>query len=72
MFIAGSALFTAGTLLAAAAPDQGLLLAGRVVQGVGAAALSPAAMSLLMLTFPGRAASQGHEHLGRRLDAGRC
>ena len=55
MFSAGSALFTAGTLLAAAAPDQGLLLAGRVVQGVGAAALSPAAMSLLMLTFPGRA-----------------
>jgi MFS family permease len=55
MFTAGSALFAAGTLLAAAAPDQGLLLAGRVVQGVGAAALSPAAMSLLLLGFPGRA-----------------
>ena len=41
MFSAGSALFMAGTLLAAAAPDQGLLLAGRVVQGVGAAALRP-------------------------------
>ena len=54
MFTAGSALFTVGTLLAAAAADQGLLLAGRVVQGVGAAALSPAAMSLLMLAFPGQ------------------
>ena len=30
-----------------------MLVAGRVVQGAGAAALSPAAMSLLMLNFPG-------------------
>ena len=55
MFTAGSGLFTVGTLLAAVAADQGLLLAGRVVQGVGAAALSPAAMSLLILAFPGQA-----------------
>jgi len=55
MFTAGSALFTVGTLLAAVAADQGLLLVGRVVQGVGAAALSPAAVSLLMLAFPGQA-----------------
>ena len=55
LFSAGSALFTVGTLLAAVAANEGTLLAGRVVQGVGAAALSPAAMSLLMLAFPGRA-----------------
>jgi EmrB/QacA subfamily drug resistance transporter len=55
LFIAGSVLFTVGTLLAAGAANEGTLLAGRVVQGVGAAALSPAAMSLLMLAFPGRA-----------------
>jgi EmrB/QacA subfamily drug resistance transporter len=54
MFTAGSTLFTLGSLLAAAAADQGPLLAGRIVQGVGAAALSPAAMSLLMLAFPGQ------------------
>ena len=54
MFIAGSALFTAGTLLAAFAFSPGVLMAGRIVQGAGAAALSPAAMSLLLLTFPGR------------------
>ena len=53
MFVAGSALFNVGTLVAAAAADQWVLVAGRVVQGAGAAALSPAAMSLLMLTFPG-------------------
>ncbi|WP_395657133.1 MFS transporter [Nocardioides sp.] len=53
MFVTGSLVFTVGTLLAATAADQWLLVAARVVQGAGAAALSPAAMSLLMLTFPG-------------------
>jgi EmrB/QacA subfamily drug resistance transporter len=55
MFIAGLSAFTAGTLLAAASNDEWLLIAGRVVQGAGAAALSPAAMSMLVLTFSGRA-----------------
>lgn len=55
MFTGGSVLFTVGTLLAALATDQGLLMTGRIIQGAGAAALSPAAMSLLMLAFPGRA-----------------
>jgi EmrB/QacA subfamily drug resistance transporter len=53
MFIAGSALFTVGTLVAATAANEWMLVGGRVIQGAGAAALSPAAMSLLMLNFPG-------------------
>ena len=53
MFIGGSMLFTLGTLVAAGPTDAGLLVAGRLVQGAGAAALSPAAMSLLLLNFPG-------------------
>ena len=52
IFVSGAALFTAGTLLAAAAVNQQMLILGRVVQGVGAAGLSPAAMSLLLATFP--------------------
>lgn len=55
MFIGGSAVFTLGTLVAGLAPTAGFLVAGRIIQGVGAAALSPAAMSLLLLTFPGDA-----------------
>ncbi|RNM14057.1 MFS transporter [Nocardioides pocheonensis] len=55
MFVGGSALFTLGTLVAGCAPTAGFLVAGRIVQGAGAAALSPAAMSLLLLTFPGEA-----------------
>jgi EmrB/QacA subfamily drug resistance transporter len=52
IFVSGAAVFTAGTLLAAAAANQEMLILGRVVQGVGAAGLSPAAMSLLLATFP--------------------
>lgn len=55
MFTGGAALFTIGTVLAAGATDGGWLVAGRVVQGVGAAALSPAAMSLLLKSYPGPA-----------------
>ncbi len=53
MFILGSAAFTTGTLVAATATHAWMLVAGRVIQGAGAAALSPAAMSLLMQNFPG-------------------
>jgi EmrB/QacA subfamily drug resistance transporter len=52
VFVAGASLFTLGTLLAAAAMSKELLIVGRVVQGIGAAGLSPAAMSLLLATFP--------------------
>jgi EmrB/QacA subfamily drug resistance transporter len=52
LFIAGAGLFTFGTLFAALAAGPVMLIGGRVVQGVGAAALSPAAMSLLLATFP--------------------
>ena len=55
MFIGGSALFTVGTLVAGFAPAAEALVAGRIVQGAGAAALSPAAMSLLLVMFPGPA-----------------
>ena len=52
LFTTGAGLFTLGTLTAALATSPELLIGGRVVQGVGAAALSPAAMSLLLATFP--------------------
>ena len=55
MFVTGSLLFTVGTLVAAASSGELLLITGRVLQGVGAAGLSPAAMSLLLISFPGQA-----------------
>ena len=54
VFTLGSALFTVGTLVAAGAPSEWVLITGRVVQGAGAACLSPAAMALLLVNFPGK------------------
>jgi EmrB/QacA subfamily drug resistance transporter len=54
-FVVGSVVFTLGTLLAAVSVNQAMLIAGRIIQGAGAAALSPAAMSLLLVSFPGEA-----------------
>ena len=61
VFTVGGWLFTIGTLVAATAVSQQLLVAGRVVQGVGAAALSPAAMAMLLAASPagGRARAMG-------------
>ena len=51
-FVAGLSVFGAGSLVCAFAGDATVLLAGRAVQGVGAALLSPAALALLAQAFP--------------------
>ncbi|MER6165309.1 MFS transporter [Streptomyces violaceorubidus] len=52
LFLAGLALFGAASLLATFAWDPASFLAGRALQGLGAAALVPTGMSLLTTTFP--------------------
>ncbi|OZM78033.1 MFS transporter [Pseudonocardia sp. MH-G8] len=51
VFLTGIAVFTGASLLAGIAPHAGLLIAARAVQGVGAALVVPAALSLLAVTF---------------------
>ncbi|MFJ7147783.1 MFS transporter [Streptomyces sp. NPDC100445] len=52
LFLSGLALFGAASLLATLAWDPASFLAGRALQGLGAAAIVPAGMSLLTTTFP--------------------
>ncbi|MFE6780396.1 MFS transporter [Streptomyces sp. NPDC057702] len=52
LFLTGVVVFTLASVLCAIAPTTGWLIAGRVVQGVGAAALSPASMALLANAYP--------------------
>ncbi|WP_328989147.1 MFS transporter [Kribbella sp. NBC_01245] len=52
VFITGVTIFTAASLLGGLAPSAELLLAARVLQGIGGAIAAPAALTLLMLTFP--------------------
>src|SRR4030095_10972054 len=51
VFMVGVVLFTLASLGCALAPSAGVLLAARVVQGVAAAMLTPAALALLITTF---------------------
>src|SRR5436305_4124822 len=51
LFIAGLALFAVSSLLCGLAWSEGSLIAFRAVQGLGAALLSPAALSILTTTF---------------------
>jgi EmrB/QacA subfamily drug resistance transporter len=50
-FMSGMAVFTAGSLLCALAPSIPVLIAGRMVQGVGAAVMMPSTLSILTNTF---------------------
>jgi EmrB/QacA subfamily drug resistance transporter len=51
MLMIGLSLFTLGSLAGGLAPDFSVLLTGRVLQGVGAAIASPAALALLTTEF---------------------
>ena len=52
LFIAGVLLFTAASLVCGLAWSPAALLAARVVQGVGAAIMTPTALSIISTTFP--------------------
>ncbi|WP_285582126.1 MFS transporter [Actinoallomurus iriomotensis] len=52
VFLTGVAVFTLASLLCSVAPTLGWLVAARVLQGVGAAALSPASLALLASAYP--------------------
>jgi DHA2 family multidrug resistance protein len=53
-FFAGSvALFTAASVACALSPGMGMLIACRVLQGLGAGGLLPLSQSVLMALFPG-------------------
>jgi MFS family permease len=52
LFLTGLAVFAAASVLATVAWDPASFLAGRALQGVGAAAIVPTGMSLLTTTFP--------------------
>ncbi len=52
VFVLGTALFAAGSVLSGAAGDEVALIAGRVVQGAGAAAMLPLSLAIVVNVFP--------------------
>jgi EmrB/QacA subfamily drug resistance transporter len=51
VFLGGLALFAGASLVAGFSQSDAMLIAARTVQGLGAAALSPAALAILTVTF---------------------
>jgi EmrB/QacA subfamily drug resistance transporter len=51
MFLAGLVLFTIGSAICGFSSSFGVLIAGRVIQGIGAAAINTGSLSLLVSTF---------------------
>src|SRR3954453_20031602 len=52
VFMTGLVIFSVASLLGGLATSEGLLLAARGLQGLGAALASPAALALISTTFP--------------------
>src|SRR3712207_6606249 len=51
VFIAGVAVFTIASLISGLATGEAMLIAARALQGLGAAMITPAALSILTTTF---------------------
>lgn len=51
VFVIGTVWFAAASLLCGLAPDDGLLVAARVLQGIGGALLTPGSLAILQTAF---------------------
>jgi EmrB/QacA subfamily drug resistance transporter len=58
IFMVGLAVFTLSSLACGLAPSAGFLIGARAVQGVGAALMNPATLSIITATFPPRQRGQ--------------
>jgi EmrB/QacA subfamily drug resistance transporter len=58
IFVVGLAVFTLSSLACGLAPSAGFLIGARAVQGVGAALMNPATLSIIVATFPPRQRGQ--------------
>jgi EmrB/QacA subfamily drug resistance transporter len=58
IFVVGIAIFTLSSLACGLAPTASFLIGARAVQGVGAALMNPASLSIITATFPPRERGQ--------------
>lgn len=58
IFVIGLAIFSLSSLACGFAPNAGFLIGARGVQGIGAALMNPATLSIITATFPPRERGQ--------------
>lgn len=54
IFLTGTGLILLGSIVAGLAPSPLFLIIGRVIEGIGAAAVLPTALAIIVVTFSGR------------------
>lgn len=69
IFLIGLAVFGVTSLAAAVAPNGGLLILGRFLQGVGGAMILPTSLALVNATFTGKARAQAFAVWGSTIGA---
>ncbi|NNH73166.1 MFS transporter [Nocardia uniformis] len=69
VFLIGLLVFGVTSLLAALAPNGGLLIAARFLQGVGGAMILPTSLALVNATFTGKARAQAFAVWGSTIGA---
>ena len=67
VFLIGVGLFAFASATIGFAPDDGLLVGSRALQGVGAALMMPGTLSIISQRVPAARARPGDRHLGRRV-----
>src|SRR6201997_627069 len=72
MFMLGLVVFSAASFAGGIAQSEAWLLVARAVQGLGAAIVSPAALSIITTTFADGAERNHARHLGRGRGRWRC
>jgi len=66
IFLAGIVVFTSASLLAGLAWSDGSLIGARALQGLGAAIITPAALSILSTTLSRAVSATSHSEPGAR------
>ncbi|MFG2652905.1 DHA2 family efflux MFS transporter permease subunit [Streptomyces sp. NPDC048436] len=69
IFVIGLVVFGVTSLLAAAAPNGGLLILARALQGIGGAMILPTSLALVNATFTGKARGQAFAIWGSTIGA---
>ncbi|WP_257617981.1 MFS transporter [Rothia nasimurium] len=64
MFMLGVGLFTLGSLLSALAPTIGVLIAARVIQGLGAGLINPQTTGIIQASFTGQTRARAYGMFG--------
>ena len=73
VFVVGLVVFTGSSVLCGLAPDLGLLIGARALEGAGGALLVPGSLAILSAVVRPRGPPPGHRGVvgaGRRLDGG--